>query len=77
MKQVLSDSVSKALAAFGGEKAIETSLFTEMFDKFFDSLNVRNFTDGKRARKPFQDPYRSGNDFRLQVFRTIIIITFN
>ena len=72
IKQALSESVSKALAAFGGEKAKETSLFAEMFDKFFDSLNVMNFTDGKTARKPFQDPYRSGNDFRH--FRAILVL---
>ena len=65
--KVLSESVSKALASFGGTETKETALFTEMFGKFFDALNVRNFTDGKTQRKPFQDPYRSGKDFRLQV----------
>ena len=37
----------KALASFGGTETKETALFTEMFDKFFDALNVWNFTDGK------------------------------
>ena len=39
-----------------------------MFDKWFDALNVCNFTDG---RKPFKSPYRSctdGEDFCLKVY---------
>ncbi len=41
--------------------------FVDMFDKFFDCLNVNNFTAGKHHRKPFQDPYRRATDFRLKV----------
>ena len=37
------------------------------FDKFFDCLNVSNYVNGKHERKVFQDPYRSGSDFRLKV----------
>ena len=50
-----------------GPVAAETARFTLMFDKFFDALNVCNFDSGKHERKPFQDPYRSANDFRLKV----------
>lgn len=64
---MLSESVSKALTLFGGDTAQETARFTELFDKFFDCVNVRNFTDGQRKRKVFQNPYYSGSDFRLQV----------
>lgn len=60
--------MSKALTLYGGEAAQETALFVDIFDKFFDCLNVRNFTDGKRQRKVFQNPYRSGKDFRLKVY---------
>ena len=49
--KLLSESVSKALASFGGTEAEENALFTEMFEKFFDGLNVRNFTDGKDSTK--------------------------
>lgn len=45
----------------------ETRRFVCIFDKFFDSLNVSNFTNGKHKRKVFQQPYRSSNDFRLKV----------
>ena len=41
--------------------------FTATFDKFFDALNVSNFTVGVHQRKPFQLPYRSKDDFRLKV----------
>lgn len=51
----------------GGEKVKETVKFVALFDKFFDLLNVSNFTGGTRQRKPFQHPYRHGKDFRLDV----------
>ena len=28
--------------------------FVDMFDKFFDCMNVSNFDAGKRQRKPFK-----------------------
>ena len=48
----------------------ETVKFTEMMDKFFDALNVSNFSNAKKKRKQFQDPYRSEKDFRLSVRST-------
>ena len=65
--QSLSESVSQALTLYGGDEAKETAKFTLMFDKFFDCLNVSNYTDGKHHRKPFQSPYRSSDDFRIKV----------
>ncbi len=50
----------------GGADVTETAKFAAMMVKFFDSMNVTNFEAGKRHRKPFQDPYRSGSDFRLK-----------
>ena len=38
-----------------------------MFDKFFDALNVGDFVSSKHHRKPFQAPYVSKDDFRLDV----------
>ena len=65
--QVLSESVSKALKLTNETGAEETSKFIEYMDKFFDTLNVSNFTSGKTSRKPFQNPYRSDADFRITV----------
>ena len=45
----------------------ETVKFVKMMDHFFDCLNVTNLVTGKQKRKPFQDPYRSEEDFRLKV----------
>ena len=59
--------MSKALTLVGGDETIETVRFTSMMDKFFDTLNVMNFTNGKMKRKPFRDPYCSVNDFRITV----------
>jgi hypothetical protein len=59
--------VSKALKLVGGDKVRETAKFVAMIDKFFDALNVSNFTSGRRKRKPFQNPYRSADDFRVAV----------
>ena len=65
--QVLSDSVSKALTTIGKDETEETAKFVDMFNKFFDCLNVSNFTAGMHSRNPFKSPYRSKTDFRLQV----------
>lgn len=65
--QVLSYSVSKGLTHVLGSTAEGTARFTDMFDKFFDTLNVSNFDSGKHKRKSFQNPYRSASDFRLKV----------
>lgn len=52
----------------------KTAEFTEMFDKFFDCLNVSNFTSGKKSRNPFKSPYYSEKDFRIKVLIIIVLI---
>ena len=47
--------------------AKETSHFAGIFDKFFDALNVSNFSNGTKQRKQFSHPYHSGDDERLEV----------
>ena len=51
----------------GGVDAEETAKFVLLFDMFFDSLNVTNFTNWARKRKPFQRPYNNKEDLRLKV----------
>jgi len=70
--QVLSESVAKAMKLTGGDEVTETVRFVEMFDRFFDCLNVNNFTSGRHKRKVFQYPYRSAGDFRLKVDHCIV-----
>ena len=48
-----------------------------MFDKFFDCLNVNNFTTGYQKRKDFKLPYRSAHDFRLKVHCILVTSTGN
>ena len=38
-----------------------------MVDKFFDALNVHNYTHGIHKRKEFQMPYTTSTDRRLKV----------
>lgn len=64
---MLSESVGKAMKMTGGPEAQETATFVEMFDKFFDALNVGNFQSGRYQRKPFKVPYFSESDVRLSV----------
>lgn len=64
---MLSETVASGLQLVLGEEASETVRFVRMMDCFFDSLNVNNFSTGKRKRKVFQDPYRGAKDFRLKV----------
>ena len=49
------------------EEAKETIVFVEMFDKFFDMLNVTNYTKCITKRKHFQRPYTLSKDIRLEV----------
>ncbi len=65
-KQVLSQSVATALRVHVKE-AEETANFAEMFDKYFDLLNVTNYTKCITKQKKFQQPYRWANDARLVV----------
>ena len=64
--------MAKALQLFGGEEAQETAIMADMFNKFFDCLNVASFTAGKLSRDAFKSPYRSGTDFRLKVIPKIL-----
>lgn len=64
---MLSESVARALPLVVGNEATETAEFVSKFDSFFDALNVSNFTNGTRYRKPFQHPYRYACDQRLKV----------
>ena len=59
--------MANALKLTGGVEVTETVRFVSMMDRFFDCLNINNFTSGKTKRKPFQDPFRSDKDFRLKV----------
>ena len=59
--------MSKALVLVVGSEAQATAEFVQMFDKFFDILNVSNFTNGTYHHKPFKHLYRSGDDVRLTV----------
>ena len=63
----MSETVAKALRLTGGEEAKETANFIEMVDKLFDCLNVSSLSRGKLQWKPFVQPYRNSNDFRLAV----------
>ena len=64
---MLSSSVSKALRVVFGDEAAGTAKFVEMADKFFDVLNVHNYSHGASKLKPFQLPYTSSEDVRLKV----------
>lgn len=64
---MLSQSVATAIKLTGGEVASETAKFVEMCDKWFDAMNVHNYTHGIHTRKNFQLPYTSVEDERLNV----------
>ncbi len=64
---MLSKSVADAFAYFGDTETSETEVFVRNFDKFFDCLNVRSFSEWIRKKKPNLKPYTSGDDDRLKV----------
>ena len=63
--QILSTSVSTALKTYGPDKATRTAEYCQMFNNFFDCLNVRNTTDFTMKRNPFVKPFYSTDDTRL------------
>jgi len=63
----MSSTVSSALLYTRNKEVFETAYFIDKVDKFFDSLNVNNFTQGKHSRKPFKEPYRNADDDRVKV----------
>ena len=65
--QVLSESVSKALAYYGDPSTEETERFTMMMDTFFDCLNGRSKTAHTKLRKLNLKPYTQASDERLDV----------
>ena len=64
---MLSKTVAAALLVNGGEEVTATATFVEMFDKFFDCMNVSTLSEGKLQRNLFKSPYRHVDDFRLKV----------
>ena len=44
---MLSKTVAIALRENGGDEVAATATFVEMFDHFFDCLNVNNLSSGK------------------------------
>ena len=59
--------MADALAYFGDPRTEETEKFIRHFDKFFDCLNVRSFSEWKPSRKPDRKPYTSPDDPGLDV----------
>ena len=68
----MSSSVSLAFKLLKDQQFDETAKFCEVFDKFFDCMNTRSMSEGKKKRKPDLDPYRSVDDCRLQVRINIV-----
>ncbi|XP_071499561.1 uncharacterized protein [Diadema antillarum] len=68
--QVLSQSVANAFKLMsqktGDTSTDGTRQYVEMFNKFFDCLNVSTVSEGQRKRNPNMMPYRSVNDSRFE-----------
>lgn len=78
--QVLSESVGKALEQTRGNEVSETVKFVLNMDKFFDCLNVNDYTTGHFKKKDYRNPYTSTDDFRLKVdlihIATLLLLDF-
>ena len=70
--QVLSKSVSDALAYYNNPDTEETQRFVSMIDRFFDCLNVRNRSMWAFKRKSDLKPYTSPDDHRFIVSEMFI-----
>ncbi len=66
--------MAELLAYFSDPETEETENFIRIFDKFFDCLNSRSFSEWKTSRKPDLKPYTSPNDPRLEVIIIVLHI---
>ena len=71
--QVLSSSVAKILQTYYPNDTAGTAKFCEMFDNFFDCLNVRCQLEGVKKRKPFLMPYTNENDIRFTWLKDVLL----
>ncbi|XP_011680559.1 uncharacterized protein LOC100893587 [Strongylocentrotus purpuratus] len=75
--QVLSKSVANALKLrsdnTGDTSTDGTRQFVEMFNKFFDCLNVSTASEGQRKRNPNLLPYRDVDDSRFEWLRDVFL----
>lgn len=74
MFQVLSKSVSGALAYCNDPDTEETQRFVSMMDQFFDCLNGRNRSEWALKRKPDLKPYTSPDDNRFIVSKCVYMV---
>ena len=52
--------------AMRGDDALSATIeFIDMFDKFFDCLNVKNMSSSIKEKNDFKAPYRKPGDFHV------------
>ena len=68
----MSSTASSVLLYTGNSEVFETAYFIVKVGKFFDCLNVNNFTQEKHLRKPFQELYCNADDTHLKVYQVCI-----
>ena len=64
--------MANAIKLFLKEDAEETAIFIERFNKFFDILNVRNYSEFFMKKNYDKSPYRWGQDKRLEVYSILL-----
>ena len=72
--------MADALTFYDQDETMETRVFIQMIDQFFDRMNVRSKLEVKLRRKDQRLPYTSSNDHRFKVINhsnIILINTFN
>ena len=60
--QVLSKSVAECFAYYGDPETSKTEIFVQLFDQFFDCLNVHSLSEWRLKGKPNLKPYVSTSD---------------
>ena len=61
--------MSDALLEVGGEEFEGTAKFCEIMDKFFDALNVTNYTESITNLKFYRRPYKKMPKFEDDRFK--------
>ena len=68
--QVLNKSVAECFAYYGDPETSKTEIFVQLFDQFFDCLNVRSLSEWRLKGKPNLKPSTTDEQFKVWLIMT-------
>ena len=56
--------MAECFAYYGDPETSETEIFVQLFDQFFDCLNIRSLSEWRLKGKPNLKPYNYNSNYR-------------